>query len=97
MSRVPFFLDRARFGYRLGNAELVDAMYRDGFLCPLSKLVMGETAEVLADRYEINEAFAAQVLACDRELQLARVLTQKIKPASRQALPNTLPKWVDAS
>jgi acetyl-CoA C-acetyltransferase len=54
MSRLPFYLDGARWGYRLGNQELVDGMYRDGFFCPLAKLVMGETAEVLAEQYNIS-------------------------------------------
>ncbi len=54
MSRVPYYLDGARWGYRLGNQELVDGMYRDGFFCPLAKMVMGETAEVLAEQYEIT-------------------------------------------
>lgn len=54
MSRLPYYLDNARWGYRLGNAEVVDGMYRDGFFCPLAKLVMGETAEVLADEYKIG-------------------------------------------
>jgi len=54
MSRVPYYLDGGRWGYRLGNQELVDGMYRDGFLCPLAKMVMGETAEVLADQYKIT-------------------------------------------
>ena len=54
MSRVPYYLDGGRWGYRLGNQELVDGMYRDGFSCPLCKLVMGETAEVLAEQYKIG-------------------------------------------
>ncbi|HEU5403068.1 MAG TPA: thiolase family protein [Terriglobales bacterium] len=54
MSRLPYYLDGARWGYRLGNAEVVDGMYRDGFFCPLAKLVMGETAEVLAEKYSIS-------------------------------------------
>ncbi len=54
MSRLPYYLDGARWGYRLGNQELVDGMYRDGFFCPLAKMVMGETAEVLADEYKIT-------------------------------------------
>lgn len=54
MSRVPYYLDGGRWGYRLGNQELVDGMYRDGFVCQLCKLVMGETAEVLADQYKIS-------------------------------------------
>jgi acetyl-CoA C-acetyltransferase len=54
MSRVPFYLDGARWGYRLGNQDLVDGMYRDGFFCPLAKMVMGETAEILAEQYNIT-------------------------------------------
>ena len=54
MSRVPYFAEGARWGMRLGNSELVDGMYRDGFLDPLSGLVMGETAENLARKYEIS-------------------------------------------
>jgi acetyl-CoA C-acetyltransferase len=54
MSRVPYYLDGARWGYRLGNQEMVDGMYRDGFFCPLAKMVMGETAEVLVEQYKIT-------------------------------------------
>jgi acetyl-CoA C-acetyltransferase len=54
MSRLPYYLDGARWGYRLGNQELVDGMYRDGFFCPLAQMVMGETAEVLAGQYKIS-------------------------------------------
>jgi acetyl-CoA C-acetyltransferase len=54
MSRVPYFAEDARWGMRLGNTQLVDGMYRDGFNDPLSGLVMGETAENLARRYEIS-------------------------------------------
>src|SRR3954462_6568212 len=54
MSRLPFYLEGVRWGYRLGNQELVDGMYRDGFFDPLAKLVMGETAEVLAEQYKIT-------------------------------------------
>lgn len=56
MSRLPYYLDGARWGYRLGNQELVDGMYRDGFFCPMAKMVMGETAEVLAEQYKIPRA-----------------------------------------
>jgi acetyl-CoA C-acetyltransferase len=53
MSRVPYFAEGARWGTRLGNTQLVDGMYRDGFNDPLSGLVMGETAENLARQYQI--------------------------------------------
>lgn len=54
MSNTPYMLPRARWGYRLGHAELVDGMYRDGFLCPLCGDLMGRTAERLAEQYDIS-------------------------------------------
>ena len=54
MSRVPYFAEGARWGMRMGNTELVDGMYRDGFNDPLSGLVLGQTAENLARQYEIS-------------------------------------------
>ncbi len=54
MSRVPFYAEGARWGMRLGNTQLVDGMYRDGFSDPLSGQLMGETAETLARQYEIS-------------------------------------------
>jgi acetyl-CoA C-acetyltransferase len=54
MTRVPFLLDRMRTGYRMGNATVYDAMYRDGLLDPLCGLVMGETAENLVEKYDIG-------------------------------------------
>src|SRR5712672_437253 len=54
MSRVPYFAEGARWGMRMGNMDLVDGMNRDGFNDPLSGLVMGETAENLAQQYQIS-------------------------------------------
>lgn len=54
MSRLPYYLDGARWGMRLGHGQLVDGMYKDGFLCPLSGMVMGETAEKLAQEMNIS-------------------------------------------
>jgi acetyl-CoA C-acetyltransferase len=53
MTRTPFLLDRMRSGYRMGDATVYDGMSKDGFLDPLCGLVMGETAENLAGKYEI--------------------------------------------
>jgi len=56
MSRMPYFLDSedARWGHKMGHFTLIDAMYRDGFFCPLSELIMGQTADVLARQYGIT-------------------------------------------
>ncbi len=71
MSRVPYLLDGARWGYRMGHQRVVDSMYRDGFLCPLCDQIMGETAENLVDRYGITrsdqDAYAAETQnRCER-------------------------------
>ena len=54
MSNTPYLMLGARWGYRLGDSELVDGMYRDGFLCPLCDQLMGDTAENLVDKYGIS-------------------------------------------
>jgi acetyl-CoA C-acetyltransferase len=66
MSRLPYYLDGARWGYRLGNQELVDGMYRDGFFCPLAKMLMGETAELLAEKYKISREEQDQFALCSQ-------------------------------
>jgi acetyl-CoA C-acetyltransferase len=50
MSNTPYLLMRARWGMRMGHGELVDGMYRDGFMCPLADEMMGATAETLAEQ-----------------------------------------------
>jgi acetyl-CoA C-acetyltransferase len=56
MSRMPYLIDSedARWGHKMGNFTLVDAMYRDGFTCSVCGLVMGETVELLAREYGIT-------------------------------------------
>ena len=66
MSRMPYLIDSedARWGHKMGNFTLVDAMYRDGFTCSLSGMIMGETVELLAGEYGITrddaEAYALE-------------------------------------
>jgi acetyl-CoA C-acetyltransferase len=64
MSHVPYLLPEARWGHKMGDHAVVDAMYQDGFLCPLAQQLMGETAETLASMYEISreeqDAFALE-------------------------------------
>ncbi len=64
MSQIPYLLTQARWGYRLGNSEVVDANYRDGYDCPLCDMVMGETVDRLAEEYgisrEAQDVFAAE-------------------------------------
>jgi acetyl-CoA C-acetyltransferase len=67
MSRLPYYLEGARWGLRLGNAEVVDGMYRDGFFCPMSNMVMGETAELLAEKYKITRDEQDEFALCSQQ------------------------------
>src|SRR5436853_1922124 len=67
MSRLPYYLDGVRWGYRLGNQELIDGMYRDGFFCPMAKMVMGETAEVLAQEFTISREEQDEYAICSQQ------------------------------
>jgi acetyl-CoA C-acetyltransferase len=75
MSRMPYLVDSidARWGHKMGHFQFVDAMYRDGFQCPLSNLIMGETAEVLARKYGITrEESDAFALASQQKAEAAQ-------------------------
>jgi acetyl-CoA C-acetyltransferase len=63
MSRAPYLVESGRYGYRLGNGELVDEMIRDGLWCAFEDCHMGTTAENVSREYEVSredqDAFAA--------------------------------------
>jgi acetyl-CoA C-acetyltransferase len=97
MTRVPFLLDRMRTGYRMGDATVHDAMYRDGLLDPLCGFVMGETAENLVDRYDISreeqDAFALESqekAASGRETRSAEIVpVEAADPAGKGTITVT--------
>jgi len=64
MSNAPYLLKGTRWGYRLGNAEVVDSMLSEGLTCAMNSCHMGMTAEEIATRYGISradqDAFAAE-------------------------------------
>ncbi len=88
MSRVPYLVDAAdaRWGHKMGHFSFVDAMYRDGFQDPLSGLIMGETAEVLARQYGItreqSDAFALDSQRKAEAAQQAGYFDREIAPVT---------------
>ncbi|HKF44980.1 MAG TPA: acetyl-CoA C-acetyltransferase [Thermoanaerobaculia bacterium] len=64
MSNAPYLLERARSGYRMGNAALVDSMIKDGLWDPYKDVHMGNCAELCASKYhftrEEQDAFALE-------------------------------------
>ena len=63
MSNCPYMLTRAREGFRMGNAEVVDSMLHDGLWCSMEHWHMGLAGEAVADRYTVSredqDTFAA--------------------------------------
>ncbi len=56
MTNAPYLIPNAREGYRLGNGVLVDAMINDGLWCAFENYHMGNTGEVVAERYNVTRA-----------------------------------------
>jgi acetyl-CoA C-acetyltransferase len=54
MSAAPYLLDKARWGYRMGNETITDSMVHDGLFCNINQYHMGITAENVAARYKIS-------------------------------------------
>lgn len=64
MSNAPYIMKGARWGYRMGNGELVDSMLAEGLTCAIKGCHMGMTAEEVVKRFKVSredqDAFAAE-------------------------------------
>ena len=82
MSNAPYLLEKAREGYRMGNAELVDAMLKDGLLDAYSNSLMGNAAEVCARECQVpreaQDAFAIMSYRRAQEAQKNGAFTREI-------------------
>jgi len=62
MSSVPYYVPKARYGYKYGNSELIDGLHKDGLLDPYNEISMGVFADKTASKYDISreeqDAFA---------------------------------------
>jgi len=54
MSNIPYALPGARDGYKMGNQTVTDLMIHDGLWCPFENWHMGNTGEVVAEKYQIS-------------------------------------------
>jgi len=54
MSAVPYYVPKARYGYKYGNAVLIDGLHKDGLLDPYDEIAMGVFADKTAAKYEIS-------------------------------------------
>jgi acetyl-CoA C-acetyltransferase len=74
MSQAPYLLPRAREGFRMGHAQVVDSMIQDGLWCAIESWHMGMTGEAVASRYGVS-----------REAQDAYAVRSHQKAAQAQA------------
>lgn len=54
MSNSPYLLPKAREGYRMGNGTMLDSMINDGLWCAFNDYHMGQTGEVVAERWTVS-------------------------------------------
>lgn len=84
MSRAPYLLKEARWGYRMGNGEILDSMLSEGLTCALAGCHMGVTAENIAAKYgitrEAQDRFAAESQRRANEAIAASRFTEEIVP-----------------
>jgi acetyl-CoA C-acetyltransferase len=84
MSNAPYLLKGARWGYRMGNGEIVDSMLHEGLTCAINGCHMGMTAEEVAKRYGVSradqDAFAAESQARAVKAVASGVFDKEIVP-----------------
>jgi acetyl-CoA C-acetyltransferase len=88
MSRTPYALPKARSGYRMGNGELIDLVLYDGLRDPYSGKLMGEIADLAADRFELSrETQDAYAIRSYQRAQVAvreGIFKDEIVPVTKQ-------------
>lgn len=89
MSQIPYLLPGARWGYRLGHGEVIDALHKDGFICALTNQHMGMTAERLAREYGITRAQSDEYAA---ESQARAAAAQAAGHFESQIVPVDIPQ-----
>ncbi len=86
MSNVPYYLDKARNGYRLGNGEIIDGLVKDGLWDVYNNYHMGSAAELCATECNISreqqDAFAVSSYQRAQKAQAAGSFTTEITPIS---------------
>src|SRR3954469_1168265 len=84
MSNAPYLMKGARWGYRMGNGELIDSLLHEGLTCAINGCHMGMTAEEVAKRFGVSRAdqdrFAAESQARAEKAVASGVFDREIVP-----------------
>lgn len=86
LTNVPYYLSKARWGYKYGNSELIDGLHHDGLLDVYDKVAMGVCGDATAKQYgisrEAQDEFAIRSYKRSAEASAAGRLTAEIAPIS---------------
>jgi acetyl-CoA C-acetyltransferase len=86
MSNVPYYLDKARNGYRMGNGTIIDGMLKDGLWDPYKDYAMGNAGELCSSKYgltrELQDAYAVQSYERAAEAYAKEYFTGELTPVS---------------
>lgn len=88
MSAAPYLAPRARWGYRMGNAPLVDSMIWDGLSCPTTKVRLGLYAESIAEEMGITREEQDRLGLASHQKAVAAIRDGKFK---REIAPVLVP------
>jgi acetyl-CoA C-acetyltransferase len=89
MTRAPYLLKDARYGYRLGHGELIDSMISEGLSCAMCDVHMWVTAENIAEKYSISRSAQDQFAALSQKRAAEAISTGRFK---REIVPVPLPQ-----
>lgn len=89
MTNAPYLLAKAREGYRLGNGVLVDAMINDGLWCAFENYHMGNTGEIVSERYHVTRAEQDEYALNSHRKAAAAIAAGKFKD---EILPIEIPQ-----
>lgn len=79
MSNAPYILKKARFGYRMGNAEIIDAMINDALWDSFNDYHMGITAENVCEQWKISREELDEFSVASQQKAVAAILEGKFK------------------
>jgi acetyl-CoA C-acetyltransferase len=89
MSLAPYYLDKARFGYRMGTGKLEDHMIHDGLWDIVNDFHMGISNELCSERYKVSREDQDRYAAASYERALAAISGGRFKD---QIVPVSIPQ-----
>jgi acetyl-CoA C-acetyltransferase len=89
MTNAPYFLDKARDGYRMGHGEIKDLMIHDGLWCATEDWHMGSAAEYIAEKFKVTRAMQDEFAAQSHAKALSAMEKGKF---DREIIPVSIPQ-----